>query len=196
MVSSRKVRLNEQVSNEYCNSLYSRICTVLDETRNGAQFRNQADIEEQIDQLREVLGLRDVGLAYHFLSQGLDARKAPAIELAPLALVAWASGNVTDAESAATIKAIHDTELFEFPAAWPVIQNWLDIRPNPELWNLWVDYTYYRLGQMTRSQRKALRRRLLGQARTVARASGGWMGIGSICREEQVIIDQIDRVFG
>lgn len=195
MLNSRKIGMHEHAMNEYCSALFSRVASVLEGTNKAFGPGNGKAVDEQVRALREVLGLSDVGLLFQFLSQGLDAPKAAAIELAPLAFVAWASGSVTDKESAATIKAIHESVLLEFPKTWPVIQSWLDNRPQTDLWNLWVDYTRYRLERMTTAHKREMKRRLLGHARTVARASGGWLGIGSICREEQTVIDQIERVF-
>ncbi|GAB5404563.1 MAG: hypothetical protein Aurels2KO_27940 [Aureliella sp.] len=143
----------------------------------------------------EVLGIHDDQVIEGFMRLGFSARTAPAIEMVPVLFVAWANGSVSGDECVSAISGIHDAELAEFPETWSVIQDWLDVRPSQELWDLWTRYTWCRLDSLSSSRRAALNERLLSHGRRVARASGGLMGIGSICLDEQVILDAIAKVF-
>ena len=154
-------------------------------------FRYEAEMCE----LTAVLGIHDEELLGDFIALGFTPRTAPAIEMLPIVRVAWASGEVTDHESAATVAAIHETELAEFPETWNVVQSWLRICPGDGFRDLWMRYVRCRLPLLTRSQRAGWHERLLIQSRRVAKASGGWLGIGSICPAEQSVIDDVDRAF-
>lgn len=149
----------------------------------------------EMEALSDALGIQDAAVLKAFLAQGLGPATAPAIDLVPVVFVAWARPQESIGESAATIEAVHEMELRGFPETWHVIQNWLDIRPGQELWDLWVRYMQCRLGSMSVEQRKGLHKRMRRQAYFVAKASGGWVGIGPICKEEQEVLDQIDTIF-
>ena len=154
-------------------------------------FAHQAELHE----LGKVLGIRDEELLEDFLQLGFTPRTAPAIDMVPLAFVAWASSSVTDEECAAAVGEVYDSQLREFPKTSSVVQTWLDTKPSAELWNLWVRYIHCRLPNLDHAERIGLQRKLLNQARRVARASGGWLGLGSICHSEQLMIDAIEDVF-
>ena len=107
-------------------------------------------LEEKRFELMEVLGIHNDAVLEEFVRRGFTRRTAPAIEMVPVVFVAWASGEVTDDECAASISAIHDSELAEFPKTWSVVQTWLDVRPSQGLWDLWVNYMRCRLESMSR----------------------------------------------
>ena len=187
-----------QLSDQTSTVQHRRLQLVIDGLDEIDAYRQIDDFfaeEGELIELMEVLGVADDDILEQFLSLGFTPRTAPAIEMVPIAFVAWASGKVTDDECAAAVGAIYDSELAEFPRTWSVVQTWLDVRPKQELWNLWVCYMDCRLQELSTQHQNGLRSRLLNQARRVAKASGGWLGIGSICREEQDVIEGISRVF-
>lgn len=178
--------------------LLRRLRRVLNELDKREAYRRIDELfaeQGKLFELMEVIGIHDVDILQRFLALGFTPRTAPAIEMVPIAFVAWANNEVTDDECAAAVSAIYDSQLTEFPETWAVVQTWLDIRPDQEFWDLWKEYMLHRLGSMPNKQHKQLHQQLLNQARHVARASGGWMGIGSICREEQFVIDEISSLF-
>lgn len=175
-----------------------RLRLVFDELDEIGAYRRIDEFfakEGELFELMEVLGIHDEEVLEQFLSLGFTPRTAPAIEMIPVAFVAWASGEVSDGESTAAVSAIFDSQLTEFPRTLSVVQTWLDNRPKQDLWELWTRYMHCRLESMPIEQRMRVHQRLMSQVRQVARASGGWLGIGSICHEEQLIIDEIDSVF-
>ena len=175
-----------------------RVQLVIDQFEEAEAYRKLDDFfenEERLLDLMQVLGIHDEAVLERFLSHGFTAQTAPAIEMIPIVFAAWASNEVTDEESAAAITAIFNSELPEFPKTFAVVQSWLDNRPAAELWDLWFDYTACRLRSFSMEQRVGRYMRVIGQVRQVARASGGWLGIGSVCKEERRIIDQIDVLF-
>lgn len=145
--------------------------------------------------LAEVLGIRDESILEEFANLGFTSRTAPAIELLPMAFVAWANNSVTEEECTAAVRLIHDSQLSEFPATWPVVQAWLDGQPSQELWELWARYLHARFNYLTKSQQTKLCQEVLNHARIVARASGGWLGFRAICKSEEMVIEAIEAVF-
>ncbi len=139
--------------------------------------------------------IEDDALLGRLVDAGLTATTLPALQLAPIAFVAWASDSVTEAESIATVAAIYEAELFNQPIAASKVQTWLDRRPTQELWDLWADYTQYRLNDLSAISRQTMARQLLRQATQVAIASGGFMGFSGICKAENVLLQKIRDVF-
>ncbi len=190
-----KLNFQDSTVSDPCSTWSVSSLLKLDENEAYRQLDSFFTHEARRFDLMEVLGIRDEEILERFLDLGFTASTARAIEMAPFAFVAWASSRVTDAECAATVTAVHDSQLSDFPKILAVVQSWLDVQPRPEIWELWVRYLHCRLEQMSPSERAGLHCRLTEQATRIARASGGWLGIGSICRQEQVIIDAIDLVF-
>lgn len=151
--------------------------------------------EADVAAMMEVLGVFETDVAETFLELGFRPHTARAIEMAPLVYVAWASNKVTDSECTAATAEVYDSLLRDFPATMSIFHRWMTARPQPGTWDLWVKYTQCRLESMSAADQAELHSTILRQAKRIARASGGWMGIGSICREEQEVIDAIDRVF-
>ncbi len=126
---------------------------------------------------------------------GFTVETLPALQLAPIAFMAWASTSVTEEESKAIVSAMYETDLFKHPTAVAVIQNWVDQQPTEELWDLWRDFTNESLSQLTILEQDSMAQRLLRQATQIALASGGFAGLGSVCAAENEILDRIRSVF-
>jgi hypothetical protein len=146
-------------------------------------------------QLADQSGIADDELLGRLVDFGFTIETLPALQLAPIAFVAWASTTVTEQESQAAITAIYETDLFHRPAAVAQIQGWLDEHPTQALWDLWQDFTVEHLLQLTASEQTLMAERLLRQATQVALASGGFAGLGSVCFAENRILQQIRTVF-
>ncbi len=145
--------------------------------------------------IAEVAFIDDDALLGRLLDAGFTPKTLPALQLSPIAFVAWASDSVTEAECQAAVAAICETHLFNHPAAAAKVQTWLDIRPTQALWDLWVDYTECRISQSPTILQQTMARQLLRQATQVAIASGGFMGFGGICKAESKLLDEIRNVF-
>jgi hypothetical protein len=182
----------------YSDDQTSRLQIVLDQRDEMEAYRLIDEFyvrQKLLRDLAEVLGIRDESILEEFANLGFTPRTAPAIEMLPMAFVAWANNSVTEEECTAAVRLIHDSQLSEFPATWHVVQAWLDVPPSQELWELWVRYLHARFDYLTQSQQIKLCREVLNNARIVARASGGWLGFGSICKSEEMVIDAIEAVF-
>ncbi len=156
-----------------------------------AYFEREADKQALADFAR----IDDDDVLNRLVDAGFTPATLPALQLAPIAFVAWASNSVSDEERRAAVSSIYEARLYEFPAAMCQAQSWLDIRPDQALWDLWVAFTEARLKRTPRAMQNMLGDQLLRQAKAVARASGGFMGLGRICAAEQVVLDGIGNVF-
>lgn len=145
--------------------------------------------------LTKTSGIDDVDLLDALIDAGFDEETLPALQLVPIAFAAWASDSVTDQESRAAVWSIYEFRLFEFPEAASRVQRWLDVRPGQELWDLWLAFTQCRLENTPDTIRQISGNQLLEQATAVAIASGGMVGIGTICAAEQDVLDGIRNAY-
>lgn len=146
-------------------------------------------------ELAEVAHIDDDKLLGRLVDAGFTPKTFPALKLAPIAFVAWASESVTDKESHAVVMAIYEGHLHEHPSAAARMQSWLDVRPTQELWDLWGDFTKHRLNQSPQSFRQTMGLQLLRRATKVAIASGGFLGFGGICKAENAVLQAIRDIY-
>lgn len=153
------------------------------------------DLQVSEQALKDFYELEDSGLIDRLIDAGFTPLSLAALELAPLAFVAWASDEVTNKENEAVVVSVYRSRLSANPLAMSYVQSWLDQRPPTELWELWQDFTCCRLRKFSTPVRQAIGDRLLEQAREVAAASGGFCGFGKICAAEQRVLDAIEALF-
>jgi len=147
--------------------------------------------ERALQEIASVSGIDDIDLAVRLHEAGFGPESLSALSLAPIVVIAWGSGEVTDHESRAAYHAIFDSELVGNPAAIAVFRGWLAKRPDKSLMSLWCDFVITQLDRVSPPTRQAILDRLSMQARQVALASGGILGYGSICEGEQKVLNQI-----
>lgn len=135
----------------------------------------------------------DAALVERLVDAGLDAETLPAIQLAPLALVAWASGSVSEDENRTVAQSIAESELAQNPAAIACFEHWLSRRPDCDLLLLWTEVQRNASTIEPPAMQQARLRRLHHLATRIAMASGGVLGFGRICVAEQAVLDAIDH---
>ncbi len=151
--------------------------------------------EAEKQALSDSSGVKNEKVLTALVDLGFTSETLPALQLTPIAFIAWASDTVSDQECRAAVASTYETRLHQFPKALGRFQSWLDIRPDRALWDLWVTFTECQLEQTPQSTRSAMGERLLRQATTVAIASGGFLGLGRVCSAEQAILDVIRNVY-
>ena len=153
-------------------------------------------IESEKQELIRSTQIEESELLSRLLKAGFCSKSLSALELFPIAFVAWASGSVTDPERKAVMGSLVDYGLLVNQASNGRFQGWLNTLPDRELFLLWKDYVTAKLSPVSSEVRHAMGIRLLKKSMQVAMASGGLLGFGTICNAEQVILDEISEVFG
>jgi tellurite resistance protein len=179
---------------------------LLDERRQGLEeaffaqhnemLRRRLQEDDARRSRREALaaasGLKDTAVLDRLVGMGMTAETLSAFALLPLAAVAWADGVISDAERAAVLRAAGLEA-----TGRELLEGWLRTRPGPQVLDLWRDYALALQAGMTPSERQPLRDAVLRQAREVAEAAGGFLGLGSkVSASEQAVLDDLARAFG
>ena len=159
------------------------------------QLGEQLQLLRKRQRLGESTGIDDELLLDQLVQHGFCADTIQALELFPLASVAWGSGTVTNGEFERAVAAIFQSSLPDRAPAIRLFQSWLRSRPDPSLDRLWEDYVSALYNQSPPRLTRVDGRWLYEQAKQIALASGGLFGFGQICRGEQDVLDMIQRVF-
>jgi hypothetical protein len=144
-------------------------------------------------ELAAELELAGDGLVDLLLELGITPDKAPAFEALPLVEVAWADAAIDEEERWRVLAGATAFGLELGSSAHAQLELWLTRRPPRELFEAWRLFAARGLTQ----RRAALRaRRLLEEAREVAKAAGGFFGFGAVSGSERETVSRIREALG
>jgi hypothetical protein len=114
----------------------------------------------------------------------------------PLVEVAWANGNVDQKERRAVMAGAEASGVTAGGPSHQLLQRWLERRPDGRLLQAWGEYIVGLCAQLDPGEKRALRDEILGRARTVAEAAGGYLGLlNKVSREEELVLEQLAKAF-
>ncbi len=168
---------------------------VQENARLLAKLREEAAKEEKKKEFRTVLNVQNEELLDALIELGVEAETLVALSLVPLVEVAWADGTIQDKERAAILRAAEERGVTPGGATHDLLENWLKMKPRPELLEVWRGYTEELMASLQGTARDQLKSSSLGRARAVAEAAGGFLGLGSISAAEKKMLEQLERAF-
>ena len=137
--------------------------------RNAAQSRRDA--------LAHATGITDEDALQTIDASGIGVETLTALSLVPLVVVAWADGTLDAQEREAIEKAA--TESGVSGDASDLLASWLAEAPAPSLLAAWKDYVQGLKEALDAEAYAALQAGIMGHARAVSAAAGGFLGLGS-----------------
>jgi hypothetical protein len=145
--------------------------------------------------LAEVAGIRDDHVLQKLVDLEVGPETVAAIALVPLVEMAWADGTLDAKERQAVLAAADAQGIVSGSVESALLASWLSQRPEPKLIEAWQHYVRGLCGMMDEAERQGLKRDILERARTVATASGGFLGIGKISDAEQEMLEKLEATF-
>ena len=119
-----------------------------------------------------------------------------ALGLVPLIEVAWADGRMEDAERKAVLTAARARGIDDASPAGLLLDGWLSNSPPPRLLEVWTEYVKALSESLDAAARDALRDDVIGRAREVAEAAGGFLGMSSkISQAERAMLERLEAAF-
>jgi len=159
------------------------------------KLRQQARQMERRAVLRQVAPHADDALLDHFIALDIQPETVLAMVLVPLAAVAWADGQIDQREREAVLKAAAERGITEGTPAYGMLMSWLNQPPSSRLMDAWKRYVAGMWSKFDPAEKKAMHDRLVSMARDVAKAAGGFLGLGSkISAPEQAVLDEMEKV--
>lgn len=146
--------------------------------------------------LSEISGIKDQTILGIAVQLGLTPHSFSVLNLVPLLKVAWADHKMDPKENKAILKvAVKELKLEKDGLAYKLLESWLSKEMNPNLFLVWKNYIHALKLAMSESEFSALKKELFSRCKKVAKASGGFMGIGNISEEERDVLDKIEKSF-
>ncbi|HOC41811.1 MAG TPA: hypothetical protein PKJ99_02240 [Thermoanaerobaculales bacterium] len=161
-----------------------------------AKLREQGARERKRATLREALKIDDEDVLDHLVALDVSPEAIVAFSLVPLVEVAWADGRIQPDEREAILRAADERGVSSSPYSRELLDNWLRRRPPAALLEVWRHYAKALLRDLDANDCRMMRERVIGSARAVAEAAGGFLGIGSISAAEKGALEDLDQTFG
>jgi hypothetical protein len=156
-------------------------------------LKSAAHEQEQKDQLAAVSGIKNDDLLNRLIARGIDAPTWAAVSLVPLVEVAWADGKLEPNERDAILQAAEQSGLEPDSSGHVLLKEWLKQKPDLELHDSWKQYISEYAKDIDSEVKPIFRESVLGRARTVAEAAGGFLGLGSkVSAAEQQVLDDLE----
>jgi hypothetical protein len=158
------------------------------------QMRDRAREQERRAAMREVVRVDDDALIDHLIELGLEPETVLALQLVPLAAVAWADGKIEPREREAVLKASAAQGVAPESVAGQMLDRWLMQRPGAELVEAWKRQMRALWPSLSPKERDEIRASAIERARSVAEATGGFLGLTSkISPEEKAVLDDLGK---
>ncbi|MCC9601737.1 hypothetical protein LOC67_14350 [Stieleria sp. JC731] len=162
------------------------------------QLFKRLKIEATSDQSHELLkhhaGLKDEVLLSELSNLGITPESLIVMRLLPLVLVAWAERGVDSKEHAAVLDIARQFGIDDWSVAFVLLDHWLQHRPPAECYDAWCRYMKEVTKQMSPASRASLIDILEQQMTAVAKASGGYIGLGKVSKQERQTIERLIAV--
>ena len=122
--------------------------------------------------------------------------KLPPPGLVPLVEVAWADGEVSPKEREAILDAAAGRGVEKGSTTCELLENWLQRQHGGELLQTWKRYVKAIARQLDADKLQAVKERVLGEARAVAEAAGGILGLGfKVSASEEKVLADLESAF-
>lgn len=134
-------------------------------------------------QLAKTTGVTDATALYVVLAAGYTADTATLLPLAPLVLVAWADGTMSDRERAVILDAASTNHIERQTTADDRLRGWMADCPEPPFWRTSLDALSAVLHALPHAMRADRAQHLLAGCDAVASASRDGFGFGRTISE-------------
>ncbi|MEO8268658.1 MAG: hypothetical protein ABI557_02995 [Aureliella sp.] len=156
-----------------------------------AKLRDEMSSEQTAQEIMRLTGISNEKLAAEIVATDVTVETLAAFRLVPLIAVAWADDRMEENERYTIQVAAEKAGIVQDSASMELIQAWTQRRPPAELLQTWCDYARVLAASLAGEHRKTLQQEVDQQVSSVAHASGGVLGFGSVSSSEQAVIDQI-----
>ncbi len=160
------------------------------------QHERMERMKETRRSLARVSGISNPDILQKLVELHIRPEVVATLALVPLVEIAWADGTVEEAEKAAVLAAAKQSFVSARSADYTILKQWLTHRPSPKLLDAWKQYISGLREVLSAGQMKQLKEDLLGHARQVAQAAGGFLGLTrKISKAEKKILDEMTAAF-
>jgi hypothetical protein len=158
-----------------------------------AEMRRREQLQSRKKALAEVSGISDDTVLDQLVAHDIHAETLAAFTIVPLVEMAWADGAIQPAEHQILLHAIEEAGIPREGVSYKLMEQWLTRRPEAKLMKLWQNYTRALMAELPHEAGERIRQSVLGQARALAVAAGGFLGLARISSEEEKILGALEE---
>jgi hypothetical protein len=166
-----------------------------EDQRALARLREISERAATREALMRVSGIKNEATIERLIALGVGPEVVGALAIIPVIEVAWADGSLDTRERDAVLARAATAGITPGTPEHDLLKGWIERRPEPNLLTAWIHMVEGLAGEMTGAQMEEFRRGVLERARAVARASGGFLGVGAVSAAEQDMIDRLASAF-
>jgi hypothetical protein len=157
-----------------------------------AKLKERSERESRRKGLAEAVGVTDDAILAAIEEMGFSRDVVVVLHLFPLVAVAWADGELADAERAKIVEAARAWGIAPGTPADARLEEWLRERPDPVTTDRALRLIRDILAFRTLDKGDDYRANILGMCEAVAGASGGFLGLGAkVSGAERAVIERI-----
>jgi hypothetical protein len=160
------------------------------------QLHKMQKMKEDMASLENVSGIKNEVILKKLVELNIRPELVAAITLVPIIEVAWADGKLDEEEKKIILKisAGHFGAEHQIPDI--LIKEWLVQKPVQAMLDAWIHYIKGLVEKMSPDEKSALKKSIISQAREVAEASGGFLGLNKVSAQEEKMLKQLEKAFG
>lgn len=159
------------------------------------KLREATAREEKKKEFREYLNIDNEEVLEALIELSVEPETLVAFTLVPLVEVAWADGEIQPKERDAILKAAIERGVSEGSPTHSLLKNWLQTPPNPKLLETWKGYIEELMASLGDRTRAHMKSGVMGRARAIAEAAGGFLGVASISAAEKKKLEELEWAF-
>jgi hypothetical protein len=159
------------------------------------ELRAEGVRQEKRKEFQEYLNIDNDEIIEALVELEVEPETLIAFSLVPLVEVAWADGEIQPTERDAIIKAALERGVEEGSPTCDLLRNWLEIKPDPALLEVWKGYMEALKPSLGERSRAHLKSGTMGRARAIAEAAGGFLGLASISPAEKKMLEELEWAF-
>lgn len=156
-----------------------------------AAFQTKLDAAK----MSEMTGIDDDQVLENLEKLGVTSHTLAALGLVPLVEVAWADGQMADAEREAIEQAAAKAGVTQDSPSGKLLRSWLESKPSDDLRAGWKDYVAGLKGTLSDTAFRSVHAGVMGRAKKVAEAAGGLLGIGAVAPLERKALADLESAF-
>jgi hypothetical protein len=160
-----------------------------------ARLRELKERTSSREGLAKAIGITNEAIIDRLIQLGIRPEIVSALAIVPLVEVAWADGSLDAKERQAVLERAEKSGIASGSADHDLLRSWLEKKPEPRLRAAWTEMVRGLSERMSPQELTALKAGLMERAKGVARASGGFLGVGAVSAAEQDAIDRLESAF-
>jgi hypothetical protein len=159
------------------------------------QLKKIKKMEETKEALSKVSGIKNDKILEKLVKLNVRPETLASISLVPLVEIAWVDGTVDKKESDALLKAAEKMGFEKGNADHEILTQWMTHKPSADLLDAWIHYIEGLCEALSEDEKNVLQKEIMNHTKSIAEASGGFIGIGKTSKEEEQLLKVLDSAF-